>query len=127
MPTTARPCPRSSSALEADPAIAAAIVPVEKIKGSVLIVSGTADSQIPATVYGELAMDRLKAHDFAYPYQHVVTPGAGHIIDVPYADRSTEISDGWREPGGERAGRRGDVARRPREPGSDEVAPRQSG
>ena len=84
--------------LKADPAIAAAIVPVEKINGSVLIVSGTADSQIPATVYGELAMDRLKAHDFAYPYQHVATPGAGHIVDVPYADRSTEISQGGGSP-----------------------------
>lgn len=90
--------PAIVKALEADPAIASAIVPVEKIKGSVLVVSGTADSQIPATVYGELAIDRLKAHEFAYPYQHVVTPGAGHIIDVPYADRSTEISDGGGSP-----------------------------
>ena len=83
---------------KADPETAAAIIPVEKIKGSVLIVSGTNDTQLPSVVYGELSMDRLKAHDFAFPYRHIIGDGAGHLIDVPYVDRSLEISEGGGDP-----------------------------
>ena len=83
---------------KADPEIAAAIIPVEKINGSVLIVSGTEDTQLPSVVYGELSMDRLKAHDFAFPYRHIIGEGAGHLIDVPYVDRSLEISEGGGNP-----------------------------
>ena len=83
---------------KADPETAAAIIPVEKIKGSVLIVSGTNDTQLPSVVYGELSMDRLKAHDFAFPYRHIIGEGAGHLIDVPYVDRSLEISEGGGDP-----------------------------
>ncbi|HEY6570489.1 MAG TPA: acyl-CoA thioesterase/bile acid-CoA:amino acid N-acyltransferase family protein [Candidatus Limnocylindrales bacterium] len=83
---------------KADPETAAAIIPVEKIKGSVLVVSGTNDTQLPSVVYGELSMDRLREHDFAFPYRHVIGEGAGHLIDVPYVDRSTEISEGGGSP-----------------------------
>ena len=83
---------------KADPETAAAIIPVERIKGSVLIVSGTEDTQLPSVVYGELSMDRLKAHDFGFPYRHIIGEGAGHLIDVPYVDRSLEISEGGGNP-----------------------------
>jgi dienelactone hydrolase len=90
--------PAIVAGIEADPEMAAAIVPVEKIRGPVLIVSGTDDTQLPAVVYGELAIDRLKAHKFAYPYRHIINAGAGHIIDTPYVDRSIEISEGGGSP-----------------------------
>ena len=83
---------------KADPETAAAIIPVEEINGSVLIVSGTNDTQLPSVVYGELSMDRLKEHDFAFPYRHVIGEGAGHLIDIPYVDRSIEISQGGGTP-----------------------------
>ena len=57
-------------------------------------------------------MDRLKAHDFAFPYRHIIGEGAGHLIDVPYVDRSSGDLRGRRRPAGERAGRRDDVAGR---------------
>ena len=56
------------------------------------------DTQLPSVVYGELSMDRLKAHDFAFPYRHIIGEGAGHLIDVPYVDRSLEISEGGGDP-----------------------------
>ncbi len=84
--------------MKSDPGIAAAIIEVEKVNGPVLIVSGTEDTQLPGVVYGELAIDRLKAHDFPFPYRHIVGEGAGHLVDVPYVDRSTEISDGGGDP-----------------------------
>ena len=74
--------------------MAGAIARVEQIKGSVLIVSGTADQVLPSTVYGELAIQRLASHKFAFPYQHIVGAGAGHGIDFPFVDRSLELSDG---------------------------------
>jgi pimeloyl-ACP methyl ester carboxylesterase len=86
------------SSIKADKEIAAAIIPVERIKGSVLIVSGTNDIQLPSVVYGELVIDRLEAHHFAFPYRHIVNVGAGHIIDVPYVDRSIEIREGGGTP-----------------------------
>ena len=91
--------------------------------GSVLVVSGTEDTQLPGVVYGELAMDRLKAHDFAFPYRHIIGEGAGHLVDVPSVDRSTEISEGGGDPASERAGRRGDVAGHAGVPRCDEVGP----
>jgi pimeloyl-ACP methyl ester carboxylesterase len=80
--------------IKADPESAAAIIPVERIKGSVLLISGDRDSQLLGPVHGELAVDRLKAHDFAFPYRHIVNPGAGHLISFPYAQRSIEIEQG---------------------------------
>ena len=90
--------PAIVASLKADPAIAAAIARVEKINGPVLIATGTGDTQIPSVVYGEVAMDRLREHHFPYPYQHIVTPGAGHNLDVPFVDRSLEISQGGGTP-----------------------------
>jgi dienelactone hydrolase len=82
------------ASIKADPQLAAAIMPVEKIKGSVLFISGDLDSQLPSPVYAELAIDRLKAHNFAFPYHHLFNPGAGHLISFPYAQRSAEIDQG---------------------------------
>jgi dienelactone hydrolase len=86
------------AAIQADPDMAAAMVPVERIKGSILIISGTNDTQLPGVVYGELAIDRLKAHGFTFPYRHMINVGAGHIIEFPYIDRSTEIREGGGTP-----------------------------
>ena len=86
------------AAIEADADMAAAIIPVEGIRGSVLILSGTNDIQLPGVVYGELAVRRLKAHDFNYPYRHMISVGAGHLIEFPYVDRSIEIREGGGTP-----------------------------
>ena len=84
--------------IKADPAMAAAIPPLEKIKGSVLILSGTDDIQGPGVVQGELAMDRLKASKFAFPYRHIIGDGAGHLLEFPNVDRAIEISEGGGSP-----------------------------
>ncbi len=76
--------PEIKASMEADPELAAATIPVEKVKGSILFISGTFDSVIPSSLYAEIAVDRLKAHDFAFPYRHVINPGAGHSINFPF-------------------------------------------
>ncbi len=76
--------PDIKASMEADPELAAATIPVEKIEGSILLITGTYDSLIPSTVYAEIAIDRLKQHDFAYPYRHLINPGAGHSLSFPF-------------------------------------------
>jgi hypothetical protein len=86
--------PTMVASIKADTELSAAIIPVEKIKGSVLLISGDLDSQLSGTLYGELAVDRLKAHNFAFSFRHIMNPGAGHLISFPYAQRSIEIEQG---------------------------------
>jgi uncharacterized protein len=54
-----------------------AFIKVEKIQGAVLLISGKHDRLWPAAEMSEQIMDRLKAHDFVYPYEHLVL-GGGH-------------------------------------------------
>jgi dienelactone hydrolase len=84
--------------IKADPEMAAAIVPAEKIRGSVLLLSGTDDTQGPGVIYSELVVDRLKAAKFAFPYRHMIGAGAGHLLEFPFVDRTIEISQGGGSP-----------------------------
>lgn len=86
------------ASIKADPELGAAIIPVEKINGSVLLISGDHDSQLDSAVYGELAVDRLKGHNFPFSYRHILIPGAGHLISFPYAQRAIEIEQGGGSP-----------------------------
>jgi pimeloyl-ACP methyl ester carboxylesterase len=76
--------PNLVAQLEASHEVALATIPVEKIKAPVLLISGVDDLYIPSTLYGELAIDLLKNHNFANPYRHIINPGAGHGILYPY-------------------------------------------
>lgn len=84
--------------INADPEMAAAIVPAEKIRGSVLLLSGTKDTQGPGVVYSALVEDRLKTAKFAFPYRHMIGDGAGHLLEFPFVDRTIEISQGGGSP-----------------------------
>jgi len=59
-------------------------IPVEKINGAILFVSGEDDQMWPSTELAEIAITRLKNHDFAHPYEHVSYPAVGHLIMPPY-------------------------------------------
>jgi alpha-beta hydrolase superfamily lysophospholipase len=58
-------------------AAAAAAIPVERIKGSVLLLSARNDRLWPAVDMGEEIMRRLEASDFPHPHKHVIF-GGGH-------------------------------------------------
>lgn len=70
--------------MEDEEAAQAAVIPVEKIKGAVLMISGEDDQMWPSSMFSEQVMARLKAHSFKQPYQHLSYPKAGHAILVPY-------------------------------------------
>jgi dienelactone hydrolase len=65
--------------------VAAATIQVERIKGPVLLISGTADELWPSERFAELVMARLREHEHPYPDEHVRYPGAGHFVCFPYA------------------------------------------
>lgn len=60
--------------------VEAAGIPVEKIHGAVLLLSGEDDQVWPAALMSRLAIKRLAAADHPYRFEHVSFPGAGHLI-----------------------------------------------
>ena len=56
--------------------MAAAEIPVERINGPVMLISGTDDQVWPATVLSEFAVRRLRAHSHPFAVEHLVYEGA---------------------------------------------------
>jgi dienelactone hydrolase len=78
-------------ALGDERAVAAASVPVEKIEGPVMLVSGTDDRLWPSTRLSEMAIGRLEANDHPFPHEHLRYEGAGHML----APRGYEPAASW--------------------------------
>ena len=58
-------------------------IPVEKIRGPVLLISGKADQLWPSTPMSEAVMARLEAKHFAYAHKHLAYDNAGHAAFGP--------------------------------------------
>jgi dienelactone hydrolase len=65
-------------------AVANVEIPVERINGPVIMISGKDDAMWPSERLAEIAYRRLEAHRFPHAYQHVAYEGAGHMIGTPY-------------------------------------------
>jgi dienelactone hydrolase len=65
-------------------AVEKAVIPVERINGPVLLISGEDDQAWPSTLMSEMVMKRLSRFKHPFPYQHLSYEGAGHIIINPY-------------------------------------------
>ena len=70
--------PMFLKSLENRIAVEAAGIPVERISGPVLLISGEDDRLWPSPVLAEIAAVRLRAH--RRPVTHLRYPGAGHMI-----------------------------------------------
>lgn len=81
----------------ADPeTIERATIPVERIDGPVVLVSGGDDALWNAVRFSRVAMDRLEAHGRPYADDHLVYPEAGHIITFPYQPATNrEVGRQW--------------------------------
>jgi dienelactone hydrolase len=62
----------------------AAEIPVERIEGPVLLLSGEGDLVWPSNYLSDVAYHRLMSQGHAWPFQHLAFPGAGHNIGPPY-------------------------------------------
>ena len=63
-----------------------AIIPVEKINGPVLLISGQADTLWPSAEMANQVIARLDAHGFKPLHVHLSYPDAGHAAPVPPSD-----------------------------------------
>ncbi|HEX5706373.1 MAG TPA: acyl-CoA thioester hydrolase/BAAT C-terminal domain-containing protein [Pyrinomonadaceae bacterium] len=61
----------------------AALIPVERIRGPVLVISGTDDRLWPSGPMAERVVERLRKERFRFPYQHLSYEGAGHSLTAP--------------------------------------------
>lgn len=79
-------------AVDADPgSVAAARIPVERIAGPLLLISGTDDGFWPSTAYCERIHAELAGAGHRWPVRHVRNEGAGHAIGFPYVP-TTQIA-----------------------------------
>lgn len=61
----------------------AAAIPVESIRGAVLLVSGSDDPVLPARQLHDLVLRRLERYRHGYPHEHLCYAGAGHLSQLP--------------------------------------------
>jgi len=48
------------------------------------MISGQDDQMWPSPRLAEIAVQRLKQHNFTFPVEHVSYPHAGHLFPLPY-------------------------------------------
>lgn len=72
-----------AASLSRPPAPVDAAIPVERINGPILFVTGTEDGIWPSSVMADLAIARLRRHRFPYAVEHARYEGGGHAILTP--------------------------------------------
>jgi len=85
-------------------AVEKALIPVERIRGAVLLVSGKDDQLWPSPVMANKIMERLRDHDFPFPFQHLSFENAGHGIDRAFVSMQASAISGRIDAGGTVAG-----------------------
>ncbi len=64
--------------------IADAEIPVERIQGPVLLISGSDDQVWPSKLLSDIAIARLQRNNHPFPVEHISFEGAGHLIGPPH-------------------------------------------
>ena len=70
---------------------ARARIPVEKIDGPVLLISGRDDRAWPSSLYSKMVVSTLRRHNHPHPVRHLDFDDAGHAINLPIVP-STQIT-----------------------------------
>ena len=65
-------------------AVERAAIPVERINGAVLLVSGQDDTVWASSYMAGQVVERLRRHDFQHPVIHLSYEDAGHAIGRPH-------------------------------------------
>lgn len=66
--------------LKQDALVERAAIPVERINGPMLLLSGKQDTTWPSSLMADMIVERLREHAFAFPYEHIAYDDAGHMI-----------------------------------------------
>lgn len=62
-----------------------AVIPVERINGPVLLISGKNDAMWPSTAMSDMVVARLRERGFSHPVEHLAYDAAGHAVASPPA------------------------------------------
>ncbi|MFH1149549.1 MAG: acyl-CoA thioesterase/bile acid-CoA:amino acid N-acyltransferase family protein [Actinomycetota bacterium] len=73
-----------SGGMDDGEAVAKATIPVEKIRGPVLMASGSGDMMWPYEACSRISADRLASLGHEYPVELLVYQDAGHGLGLPY-------------------------------------------
>jgi dienelactone hydrolase len=73
-------------------AVEPAMIPVERTRGPILLVSSGDDHVWPAGQMAEMIIARLKAHGFAHKVEHLHFPKAGHALRYPFLPTTVRVS-----------------------------------
>ncbi len=76
------------ASLDNQEAVAKAAIPVEKINGPVMLISGKDDQLWPSSVMAEKLIARLKEHRRPYKFEHLIYESAGHSIGITYGPKT---------------------------------------
>lgn len=80
------------SALRNREAVVQAMIPAEKVRGPILLISGGDDGVWPAAAMAEMIVARLRACGFSYAVEHVNYPLAGHSLRYPFMPTTVRMS-----------------------------------
>lgn len=72
--------PLNAPCLNDKEAVKGAVVPIEKINGAVLLVTGGDDQTGPSSLSAEMIIETLRRHKHPFPFRHLPYPSAGHGI-----------------------------------------------
>jgi dienelactone hydrolase len=86
--------------------LADAAIPVEKIRGSILLISASDDRTWPSAAMADLTMARLQQHRHPFASEHLCLQSVGHTLGLPYLPHSpiaatdvtkmaTAVEQGW--------------------------------
>lgn len=78
--------------LEDDERAAPSVIPVERVNGPILLISGLDDALWPSTHFGTLIQERARAHGFDFDVEHLAYAEAGHAIGAGIAPTSVTQS-----------------------------------
>ena len=78
--------------LEDSEAVERVSIPVERISGPVLLISGLDDQMWPSAMMGHAVMQRLEDRGHPYVHKHLAYPDAGHMILMPYLPTTRNAS-----------------------------------
>ena len=76
-------------------AVQRAAIPVENIRGDVLIISGTDDQMGPVDIAGDMLIERLARAGHQGRRVHLKYPEAGHLIGIPFTPTTLRLTP-WR-------------------------------
>jgi dienelactone hydrolase len=83
--------------------VSKATIPVEKINGPVLVISGKDDQLWPSSIMADMVVARLKEHRHPFKFEHLAYESAGHSIRTIYGPTTRSMGNAQMSLGGQPA------------------------